>query len=471
MNVLGQSIILLSSEKVISDLIEKRAVNYSDRVQQEMATLMGWRWSFGLMVYGPEWKRQRRSFHQNFNSTVIRAFQPIHVDWSQKLLQLLYANPSQFMSHIRYAMGAIILSTLYGIDIQDKDDKYIEIAEKAMEGASEGFVPGSFMIDYIPVLKYVPAWFPGAGFKRKAAIWKAWAHDLVHVPWQNLKMDAPVPSAAAKSIERFSHLEGAEYAEEEKIARHACAAGYSAGIDTTVSTLQCFILAMAMYPDIQKKAQEELTKVVGPNRLPEFHDKASLPYIEAIFHECLRWQPVVPLGLARQSAADDEYNDYLIPGRSVVMMNIWYVAVCRRDDCRRRMLRAMLHDPVRYPNPEEFIPERYIRNGEFDVRAGEHTAIAFGAGRRVCPGRHFAGDVLFISMASILHVFVLSPPVNSEGKPLRLEPKMTSGFLSFPHAYECSIIPRSQSAVSLILGARDSKAEHTSPGAIPDHSA
>ncbi|OCH93084.1 CyP450 monooxygenase [Obba rivulosa] len=433
MNALGQSIIILSSNKAINDLIEKRAINYSDRVQQEMATIMGWRWSFGLMVYGPVWKRYRRSFHQNFNSTVVHGFQPVHIEWSRKLLQALYREPAQFMYHIRYAMGAIILATIYGIDIQDKNDKYIEIAEKAMEGASEGFVPGSFLVDYIPMLRYVPAWFPGAEFQRKVAVWKTWAHDLVHVPWQNLRRDAPFPSAAMRSIEKFSHLEGAAYAEEEEVARSACAAGYSAGIDTTTGTLQCFLLAMAMYPEAQKKAQEELAQVVGADRLPEYYDRPSLPYIEAVLTECSRWQPIVPLGLAQQSVSDDEYNGCLIPGGSVVMLNIW----------------AMLRDPLRYPEPEEFKPERYIKNGRFDASAAEPISMIFGAGRRICPGRHFANDTLYISMASILHVFDISPPVDAQGK---LEPKMTSGFLSLPNAYDCIIKPRSKYAESLITG-------------------
>ena len=39
---------------------------------------------------------------------------------------------------------------------------------------------------------------------------------------------------------------------------------------------------MALYPDVQKKAQAEIDAVVGPNRLPDFHDRSSLPYINAV---------------------------------------------------------------------------------------------------------------------------------------------------------------------------------------------
>lgn len=53
---------------------------------------------------------------------------------------------------------------------------------------------------------------------------------------------------------------------------------------------------MVQYPECLKKAQAEVDRVVGPHRLPDMSDKSSLPYIEAIIQECLRWQPVLPVG-------------------------------------------------------------------------------------------------------------------------------------------------------------------------------
>ena len=63
-----------------------------------------------------------------------------------------------------------------------------------------------------------------------------------------------------------------------------------------MSTLYAFFLAMTLYPEIQKKAQAELDAVVGQDRLPESEDRDSLPYINAICLELLRWLPVGPLG-------------------------------------------------------------------------------------------------------------------------------------------------------------------------------
>ena len=60
----------------------------------------------------------------------------------------------------------------YGIAVQESDDPYISIAEEVLGGVAEAGIPGSFLVDLFPILKYVPSWFPGAVFQRKAARWR-----------------------------------------------------------------------------------------------------------------------------------------------------------------------------------------------------------------------------------------------------------------------------------------------------------
>ena len=64
----------------------------------------------------------------------------------------------------------------------------------------------------------------------------------------------------------------------------------------TSSALMVFVLAMVLYPDVQRRAQAEIELVIGRDQLPTFEDRASLPYIDAVLRETLRWEPVVPLG-------------------------------------------------------------------------------------------------------------------------------------------------------------------------------
>ena len=100
---------------------------------------------------------------------------------------------------------------------------------------------------------------------------------------------------------------------------------------------------MVLYPEVQKKAQEEIDAVMGPNRLPDFQDRPSLPYINAIVKESMRWHLVLPLGglflifikvttilksskgVAHMSTNDDEYNGYYIPKGTIMIANSWLV--------------------------------------------------------------------------------------------------------------------------------------------------
>ena len=83
---------------------------------------------------------------------------------------------------------------------------------------------------------------------------------------------------------------------------------------------------MALYPDVQRLAQAELDRVIGTDRLPDFSDRPSLPYINAIVKELLRWHPALMFGVPHCTAADDECSGYFIPKGSIVLANVWYAA-------------------------------------------------------------------------------------------------------------------------------------------------
>ena len=75
----------------------------------------------------------------------------------------------------------------YGIAVQESDDPYISIAQVVMNGASEAGNPGAFWVDFFPILKYVPSWFPGAGFQRKAARWREATNTMAEKPFRHVQ--------------------------------------------------------------------------------------------------------------------------------------------------------------------------------------------------------------------------------------------------------------------------------------------
>ena len=87
--------------------------------------------------------------------------------------------------------------------------------------------------------------------------------------------------------------------------------------------MQAFVLAMALYPDVQDNAHAELDAVVGRGRLPTIEDRTSLPYLNAVVKELLRWHIVAPLGVPHMTVEDDVYNEYQIPKGSMIIANLW----------------------------------------------------------------------------------------------------------------------------------------------------
>jgi len=242
-----------------------------------------------------------------------------------------------------------------------------------------------------------------------------------------------VPSITSKLIEKLPEETAENYIEEETLARHTAAVAYIGGADTTTSTLQFFFLAMAMYPEVQKKAQAEIDAVIGSDRLPSFSDRITLPYIDAMTKESMRWQLVVPLAVPHMCTNDDEYNGYNIPKGSIVIGNSW----------------SILHDPATFSEPEEYNPERYLKDGKLNPNVLSPD-VAFGYGRRMCPGRHMSDNSLFIIMAMVLSVYNIEAPIDKQGNVIKLTADITSGLLSYPVPFNCRITPRSAAAESLI---------------------
>lgn len=81
----------------------------------------------------------------------------------------------------------VILQVTYGIQIKEEDDPYVKIAEHGEEGFTTAAVPGAFMVDSFPILKYVPEWMPGAGFKKKAREWRESATIMRERPYKTAK--------------------------------------------------------------------------------------------------------------------------------------------------------------------------------------------------------------------------------------------------------------------------------------------
>ncbi|KAF9070685.1 cytochrome P450 [Rhodocollybia butyracea] len=450
LSILGKSILVVNNYATAQELFEKRSANYSDRNELPMINdLMGWDWSFGHMPYGgtyfniflgPRWKMHRSMFHRQFQSSVVSSFWPIQLKEAHKLVRRMLHHPEDLINHLRFNSASIIMNVTYGIEIEDEEDHYITVAETALDGMAKAANPGAFFVDIFPVLKYVPSWMPFAGFKRKAAFWRKSVLQMRNAPFQTVtnavKLGTASPSFVSNllsDLELRKDLSESSITTETETIRNCAGLAYAAGAESIVSSLSSFMLAMVLYPEVQIKARRELDSVIGSCRLPDFSDRGSLPYIDAIVKEVLRWNPVAPLGLPHMATKEDEFGGYRIPAGTLVLGNSW----------------TILHDPTTYPDPMAFNPDRFLSN---DPAIVDPVYVAFGYGRRICPGRFMAEGQLWISIACILSVFEIKPGNDEKGRPIKTEAAFTSGMIWYVHPlpFMTTINPRDDSARQLI---------------------
>ncbi|KAK7677331.1 hypothetical protein QCA50_019661 [Cerrena zonata] len=110
----------------------------------------------------------------------------------------------------------------------------------------------------------------------------------------------------------------------------------------------------------------------------------------------------------------------------------------------------MLHDPEDYPEPERFNPDRFLKDGKLNPDVRDPLTLAFGFGRRVCPGRHLSDGSLFMMIASVLHTFDIHPVIDEDGKEYDPTSEVITGLISAPERIPCRLTPRSKNAEELI---------------------
>ncbi|KAK7678460.1 hypothetical protein QCA50_018520 [Cerrena zonata] len=326
----GNPIVILGSTQATFDLLDKRSDIYSDRPTSVMQKMMFWDWAMSLMPYTQTWREHRREFHQYFYQRKVPTYHPVQLAQCRAGLQRLLASPTENVGqNIRQIFTAIILKVTYNLDITDLRDEYVVMAQKALEGVSLGTVPGKFWVEFFPILRHIPSWVPGNSAGKMADHYKPIVEFMRNKPFDEIKQGMMngnvVPSIASSLIERVYKKSGEDYSTpiDDTLARNVAGIAYAGSSDTTTSAAQSCLIAMSLYPEVQRKAQEELDRVVGPNRLPDFDDHEDLVYLRAIVLEAMRWMVVLPLCIPHRVIRDDEYKGCLIPKGTIVMPNIW----------------------------------------------------------------------------------------------------------------------------------------------------
>ncbi|KAF5372558.1 hypothetical protein D9758_005187 [Tetrapyrgos nigripes] len=391
-------------------MLDKKSRIYSDRPVLIMAgQLLGWDKGPALIPFCQTWSEYRRLFAQIMGTrSKIDSFNELFTDETHTFLRNVLETPNSWLDHSRRYAGALVLQVAFGYKAKEKDDHLVELVDEAMDNFSETTASNAFMVDVFPSMQYIPAWFPGAEWKRKSIKYQKTLQEMLEVPFLWVKQQMAAGTASNCFVSRQLEAKSLT-AEEETTIKWAAAGIYSGGADTTVAHIECFFLAMTLHVESQKKAQAEMESVLGVGVLPTLADRGRLPYFEALFTEVYRCYTLAPTGLPHVCTQDDIHDGYFIPKGSIIFSNVW----------------QFLHDPKTYSNPDKFSPERFLETPGHPKEKDPKDYV-FGFGRRSCPGMHFADASMWILLASLVAGFDIRPPVK-DGKPILPSGKFADG--------------------------------------------
>ncbi|KAM4019979.1 cytochrome P450 2G1-like [Anomaloglossus baeobatrachus] len=195
---------------------------------------------------------------------------------------------------------------------------------------------------------------------------------------------------------------------------------FIAGVETMNTTMRFGLLILLKYPEVQAKLHDEIDRVLGRNRLPNFDDRLQMHYMQAVIHEIQRFCDIAPLNVPHMVTRDIQFRGYQIPKGTAI-----YPLLC-----------TVHRDPKHFSSPWEFNPNHFLdESGKFKKN---EAFLPFSAGKRICPGENLARIQLFIFLNTILQNFELTSPI----KLTEIEVTKMQGFLNAPIKFELSFLPR-----------------------------
>ncbi|KAF1376950.1 hypothetical protein PFLUV_G00216830 [Perca fluviatilis] len=189
---------------------------------------------------------------------------------------------------------------------------------------------------------------------------------------------------------------------------------FSAGTDTSGTTLRWGLLFMAKYPKIQDQVQEEVSREIGSRQVQVEHRK-NLHFTNAVIHETQRLASIAPMALPHRTTQDVTFQGYVIKKGTAVTP----------------LLTSVLYDESEWERPHSFYPAHFLdKDGKFVKR---EAFMPFSAGPRACPGESLARMELFIFFTTLLQHFRFTPPPGVSEDELDLTPRVRFALEPLPH--------------------------------------
>ncbi|KAK7035401.1 hypothetical protein VNI00_011932 [Paramarasmius palmivorus] len=468
LSILGRDILFINDLQIAQELTEKRGSIYSDRppfimFKREFLILQtpnrakcpfnGSSWmvlglsdvivcavsfiSFCTSIEflfnsGPQFRKHRRMMNAVLSEKAVDSFRDMQAKSALLFVRLLVSDSAKDLQmHIKRFAASTMMKVAYDHDVESLEDPIVKTSLEVLTATLELGTVSATLVDNIPALARLPTWAPFAGFKRRALALRSKVEMSQEKPYEMVKqrmMSGENPDCfVSKNVEECGGPDVVSSDDEREI-QGAAAALYTGAEETTLAVIHSFFLAMLHNPDVYRGVQEEIDRVIGFDRLPVPEDRAKLPYLEATIRELYRWTSPAAINAPHRVREDDIYNGYLIPKDTdfLILIDSGLLRQC--------------------PEPEAFIPQRFIDGTKLGKVPADPKDVIFGFGRRRCPGWHFADRSVWVAVSYVATLFDILPEAGPSGQKALPPIEFAMSNTRHPKPFNCSVIPRANRA-------------------------
>ncbi|XP_030511167.2 LOW QUALITY PROTEIN: cytochrome P450 71D9 [Cannabis sativa] len=391
--------IIASSPDYAKEIMRTHDLNFSSRPQIIYSQVMVYDYSdIGFCPYGEYWRQVRKIFVQElFNPTRVESiFKPIRKQELFGLVEWIGLNEGLAINindKVSLALCSIISRATCGDKKRVNNEEILYVLMKSVE-VSLGFE----VADYFPsvsLFSYISRSKPKL-IKLRERISRLF--DKVIEEHQEKKstitsddnIDEELFEDMFDVLLKYYNNGGNRFSLTLDNIKAIVWDLYSAGIETSTTTIEWAMAELIKNPIIMKKAQEEVREVFNRKGSSNIDETmlSEMTYLISIVKETMRLHPSLPFLIPRESQHDCEINGFVIPAKTRAMVNVWAIA----------------RDPKYWTEPESFIPERWF-NSSIDSKGNHFEYLPFGAGRRICAGISLGLVNVEFTLALLLYHF------------------------------------------------------------------
>ncbi|KAL5753059.1 hypothetical protein ACOSP7_023235 [Xanthoceras sorbifolium] len=383
-------VVVISSSTAAEECFTKNDIVFANRPKLLAGKHLGYNYTnVADAPYGEHWRNLRRiSALEIFSANRLNVFLNIRQDEVKQLLKQMSRNTLKDSAKVELRplltelnfnniMRMVSGKRYFGDDVTNEEE-----AKEFREYIAEIFANGGLSnpVDFLPLL----SWLDNGDFeKRLSRLGKRMDAFLQGLIEEHRKKDGL--HTTNTMIDHLLSLQETqpEYYTDE-IIKGLIQVILLAGTDTSTITLEWAMSNLLNHPEVLKKARDEMDAQVGQERLVDESDLPKLQYVQSIISETLRLYPAAPLLLPHMSSSDCTVEGYHVPADTILLVNAW----------------AIHRDPNLWDEATSFKPERFERGD-----SERNKLMAFGMGRRACPGMSLAQRVIGLTLGSLIQCF------------------------------------------------------------------